>query len=438
MNSKKSYIRKDANFSIYGLGSTGKSVINALQKFKIKKFQYWDDSKKKRLSIRIKNKKNTEKNFYDNLDKSDFIVISPGININNSKFKKKLQKNKKKIITDIDLLYLLNKDLKTIVITGTNGKSTVCKIIEHVLNKNKINAVAGGNIGKPVLNLNYKKNSYLIIEASSFQLAYSKFIRPNFAIILNVVKDHIDWHGNFRNYLNSKFRIFVNQGSKDKAMLENKSLIKKFKNENFKGKLKLVNIKKYLKIKEKIKNVYLKSKVSDQNMSFVSELSRLLKIKNSSLIKSLNSYKGLPHRQEIFYRKKNLIFINDSKATSFAATKFALSNKRNVLWIVGGMPKIGDKFKLGSIKKNILKAYIVGNYINFFQKQLKGKIEIQTCKKIDHAIVSIFRDLKKINDEKQITILLSPASASYDQYKNFEERGFQFKKKIKLYAKKYI
>ena len=96
MNSKKSYIRKDANFSIYGLGSTGKSVIYALQKFKIKKFQYWDDSKKKRLSIRIKNKKNTEKNFYDNLYKSDFIVISPGININNSKFKKKLQKNKKK------------------------------------------------------------------------------------------------------------------------------------------------------------------------------------------------------------------------------------------------------------------------------------------------------------------------------------------------------
>ena len=101
------------------------------------------------------------------------------------------------------------------------------------------------------------------------------------------------------------------------------------------------------------------------------------------------------------------------------------------------MPKIGDKFKLGSIKKNILKAYIVGNSINFFQKQLKGKIKIQTCKKIDHAIVSIFRDLKKINDRKQITILLSPASASYDQYKNFEERGSKFKKKIKLYAKKY-
>ena len=242
--------------------------------------------------------------FSQNLDKSDFIITSPGVDIKKTKFKKKLQKNKKKIITDIDLFYILNKNLKTIVVTGTNGKSTICRIIEHVLKRNKMNAIAGGNLGKPVLNLNFKKNTYIIIEASSFQLAYSKFVHPKFAIVLNVEKDHLDWHGNFRNYLNSKFKIFANQSFRDQALLTNSLLIKKFKKEKFKSKLKLVNTKNYLNIKNKITNSYIKTKVDNSNMSFIFELSKIFKIEKKSLIKSLNSFKGLPHRQEVFYRKK--------------------------------------------------------------------------------------------------------------------------------------
>ena len=108
-------------------------------------------------------------------------------------------------------------------------------------------------------------------------------------------------------------------------------------------------------LKSKV-SIYIKSKVDDSNMSFVFELSKILKIDKSSLIKSLNTFKGLPHRQEVFYRKKNLVFINDSKATSFTATKFALSNKKNIFWITGGLPKKGDKINLGSLKTMILNA----------------------------------------------------------------------------------
>lgn len=438
MNSKKLYFQKDTNFSIYGLGATGKSVVKTLLKYKIKNFKCWDDNKERRLSFGLKNNKKMEYYFSQNLDKSDFIITSPGVDIKKTKFKKKLQKNKKKIITDIDLFYILNKNLKTIVVTGTNGKSTICRIIEHVLKRNKMNAIAGGNLGKPVLNLNFKKNTYIIIEASSFQLAYSKFVHPKFAIVLNVEKDHLDWHGNFRNYLNSKFKIFANQSFRDQALLTNSLLIKKFKKEKFKSKLKLVNTKNYLNIKNKITNSYIKTKVDNSNMSFIFELSKIFKIEKKSLIKSLNSFKGLPHRQEVFYRKKNIVFINDSKATSFAATKFALSNKKNIIWITGGLPKIGDKIKLGGLKKNILKVYIVGNYSNFFKRQLPRKIEIKTYKKIDKVIISILKDIKKISKDKKITVLFSPSSASYDQYKNFEERGCDFKKKVKLYAKEYI
>ena len=131
------------------------------------------------------------------------------INLKKAKLRKKLIENKDKIITDLDLFYLFNPQIKTIVVTGTNGKSTTCKILEHVLKKNKINVRLGGNIGKPVLNLDLKNEPLVIIEASSFQLAYSQFVRPDYAIMLNITKDHLDWHGSNKEYIDSKFKIFL-------------------------------------------------------------------------------------------------------------------------------------------------------------------------------------------------------------------------------------
>ena len=426
-------------FCIYGLGKTGKSVINFFNKKGFTKYQTWDDNKVYRSSLRGKSNRNKEeKAFSNSLDISDYIILSPGINIYKAKLKKKLIKNRKKIITDLDLLYLSNPKLKTIIITGTNGKSTTCKILEHILKKNKLNVKLGGNIGKPVLDLDLKKNPLLIIEASSFQLAYSKFIEPYQAVILNINKDHLDWHGSFNNYLNSKFKIFSNQNNNNYAFLNNKLLVKKFIKEKHKSKLKIIDLKKYLKIKDKIKNRYLKLNVNDENMSFVYALSKIFNIREKNFLKTLISFKGLPHRQELFYKKKNILFINDSKATSFDSTKFALKNKKNIFWITGGLPKKGDKIKLGTLKKNIFKTYIIGKHMKFFQKQLNGKVNIKLCKNLKKAIVVIFQDIKKIKMNEKITILLSPASASYDQYKNFEIRGDEFKKLVKLYAKKII
>ena len=164
-------------------------------------------------------------------------------------------------------------------------------------------------------------------------------------------------------------------------------------------------------------------------MSFVYDLSKILKINEKSLINSLKSFKGLPHRHEIFYKKNNKIFINDSKATSFEASKFAIKSNKNIFWIVGGLPKIGDRFQLEEIKKNIIKAYIIGKHMKNFKKYLKGSVNLQLCTTLKNAIIAIFKDTRNIRDKK-ITILLSPASASYDQFKNFEERGNSFKNLI--------
>ena len=416
---------KENTYAIYGLGLSGVSVHKFLKKRKVKKIYIWDD----------KNKSNNKKKFnffYNTLNKVDYIVISPGINIKTTRFKSILQKNRKKIITDLDLFYMQNLPIESIVVTGTNGKSTTCKLIQHVLKTNKMEAPLGGNIGKPILDLKIKKKSIIIIEASSFQLFYTKFIKPTFALILNISKDHLDWHGTIKNYKNSKFNIFLKQDNKDYALLSNQELIKQFRKKNFSSKLKKIqgnNLEKY------IKNKYLLSKPNLENVSFVYELSNIFKIKKKIILKAFNTFKGLPHRNEIFYQKRGVTFINDSKATGFEAAQHALKNNKNIFWIVGGLPKLSDNFNLKDVRKNIIKSYVIGNHKNYFKKQIGKSVKYKISLNLKKALEDIFEDLQLYKKIKA-TVLLSPASASYDQFNNFIERGNQFKKLTLKYAKK--
>jgi len=144
---------KEFSFLIFGLGSTGQSVIQYFKKKGIKNFYVWDDNIKLRKKFSSKNIKNLS----NIIKKVDYIVLSPGISLKNTKHKKELKRYVKKIITDIDLFYLSNASFNSIVVTGSNGKSTTCKIIYHLLKKNNFKVLLGGNIGKPILNLKTKK-----------------------------------------------------------------------------------------------------------------------------------------------------------------------------------------------------------------------------------------------------------------------------------------
>jgi UDP-N-acetylmuramoylalanine--D-glutamate ligase len=418
---------KELSFLVYGLGLSGKSVVNFFKKNNIKNYEVWDDKQKKLF----KNKRS--KNLTKTLSKVDYIVLSPGISLND---KKNINKFKKKIITDIDFLYLTNKKFKSIVVTGTNGKSTTCKLISHLLKKNKHKVLLGGNIGTPILDLKITKNAYVVIEASSFQLSHSKFIQPDFSLLLNITNDHLDWHGNITNYRNSKLKIFMLQ-KKNQFALINNSIKKIFIKKKFLSKLIIPDQKNYLKIKYKIKNRYLRSNINNENMSFVYMFSKLIKISEKDFIEAIESFIGLPHRYEIFLKRKNITFINDSKATSFEATKYALSNSKNIRWILGGLSKKKDKINLSGIKKNIIKCYLIGKKTNFFKKQIENKINFLITKNLKKTLIKIFKDIK-LSSIKSNTILLSPAAASYDQFMNFEKRGDEFKKLSKLYARKFI
>ena len=315
--------------------------------------------------------------------------------------------------------------------TGTNGKSTTCSLIHHILKKNRIKNKLAGNIGKPILDLNFDKDCVYIIEASSFQLEYSNFIKPYCAVILNISQDHLDWHGTKKNYIYSKIKIFNNQTKNDVAFLNDVNLKKIYKKKIFKGKLKFIN-KNAVKFGN-FQNRYLQLEANKDNVIFAYFVTKLFKIDKKNFLKSLTSFRGLPHRHEIFLKLGKSTFINDSKATSFESTKYALKSNSNVVWITGGQPKKNDKISITQFKQKIIKAYIVGRYKNFFLKQLNNKIKYEIADSLEAAVNKIFKYFEK---EKKITFLFSPASASYDQFNNFAERGEKFKKLVKYYAKK--
>ena len=415
------------SFLVYGLGLSGCSVVKFFKNKGLSNFKVWDDKQKNIF------KRYRAKNLNKTLKEVDFIILSPGVSLLQNKH---LRKFNNKIITDIDLFYLSKKNFRSIVVTGSNGKSTTCKLLNHLLKKNKLRSLLGGNIGNPILNLKNVENSFVVIEASSFQLSHSKFIRPDFAFFLNIANDHIDWHGSMKNYLNAKFKIFQLQ-NKNQYALTNKLFKTIFKKRKFSSRLIFPDMSNYKKIKFKINNPYLNSSINDENMSFIFAFSKLINLSQKSFLKAMESFKGLPHRFEIFLIKKGLTFIDDSKATSFTATQTAISSLKNIFWILGGLPKKGDIINLSKYKKNIIKSYIIGKNINFFKKQLRGKILFSISKNLKKAIIQVLEDFKSYKI-KNCNILLSPSAASFDQYKNFEVRGKEFKNLSKFHARKIL
>tara|TARA_B100001123_G_scaffold234862_1_gene263455 strand:+ start:118 stop:1440 length:1323 start_codon:yes stop_codon:yes gene_type:complete len=424
---------QNKKIAIYGMGLTGCSAAKVLKKLGAKVY-CWDDNAK--IRKKLKKFDFSFSKFWSNKNLIDKIVLSPGIDIKKCKINNFLKKNLNKIITDLDLFFDLNKNSMIISITGTNGKSTTCKIIEKILKTAKYNVKTVGNIGNPILSLRTaKKRSVFILEVSSYQLQYSKLFHSKHAAILNISPDHLERHKNIKNYIRIKSRIFFAQNSSDYSYINlknkySKSIMSIFKAKKLKSKLVSINESDYDFLIKKINNKYFQSRGNVENMIFAYKIAKNLKVSDKIIVEGLNKFKGLPHRQEIVFSDKKLLCINDSKATSFDACLQSLSNYNEIYWIVGGLPKYQDHFYLKNVKNKIVKAYIIGKRISFFRKQIKNGISFTISGNIQNAINNIYNDLKFSNNSRK-TILLSPAAASFDQFKNFENRGDHFKNLIR-------
>ncbi len=421
-------ILKGKKFLIYGFGLSGKSCFRFLNK---NNYVRIIDDKEENIPKILSKKKIIKKklrrvNF-------DYIVLSPGIDKTSCSLRKYLKINSNKIINELDIFYSLCPKNKKISITGTNGKSTVVSIIYKVLKKSGIDARLVGNIGFPILSeKNIKKNTVFIIEVSSYQIEYSKYFISDIAVILNISPDHLERHKSFKNYYETKFKLIKNQNKKGISLV-NKNIDhfnKYLKKNDIKSKIYKINPIVSNKIISKISNNYFLNKNNLENLKFVLKICKIFKIKINTFFETLNKFKGLQYRQQTILKKKNLIIINDSKSTSFSSSINLIKSYRNIYWILGGQSKMGDKLTLKKSDFYDVKAYIYGKDKNFFKNKLKNKIKCKKFKNLNDATKSVYNNIS--NDKSLKHIIFSPAAASYDQYRNFEERG----KKFNLIVKK--
>jgi len=415
---------------IYGLGISGYSSLNFLKKNNHVKFFDDDYQKFKNKNLKkffISSKKIYKYNF-------DYIIVSPGINLEKCNLKNFLKKNKKKIFTDLDIFYSNNFRNLIIAVTGTNGKSTTVKLLSDIIKSTKKDVRLVGNIGKSILNeKKILKKTIFVVETSSYQIEYSKIFKAKYALLLNINPDHLERHKTFKKYLNAKFKLFYNQKKGDFAFFNKKSFLikKELKNKNIKSKIINVEDKLNSSYRKLIKNEYFNNKNNQQNLSYIFAICKKLKIDKKNIIKITNSFKGLKFRQQIIYNSKKLTIINDSKATSFSSSINLINSLNNIFWILGGLPKKGDKFKLIKNKKLVLRAFIYGKKKNFFIKNLKNKVSFETFKNLKDAFKKVILKIKNNRHQKKTIILFSPCSASFDSFKNFEERGEYFNELVR-------
>ena len=383
-----------------------------------------------------------------NRNNTNFVIKSPGIS-NESTLIKELKSNKLDIISEIEFASRHTNSV-IIGITGSNGKTTTTILTHKILKDAGLNVEMGGNIGNSFSELvAYKKFDYCVLELSSFQLDDIVHFAPKYAIITNITEDHLDrYNNNYENYIKSKFRITINQSNKDflifnsdNDLLKNKvnskltkANLHSFSVNNLKSKTRFEKneiIINTLNKKDMINTMgfQLIGRHNLLNAMAASTVASLLKISNKKIRDSLIHFKGAPHRMETVLTIQKVQYINDSKATNVNATYFALESiKTSIIWIVGGVDK-GNNYSclLPLVRKKVKGIICLGidnsKIIDVFGSLCENIIETTSIKeavKIGH----------KLSSPKE-TVLLSPSCASFDLFKNYEDRGNQFKSAVR-------
>ncbi|MDN5248273.1 MAG: UDP-N-acetylmuramoyl-L-alanine--D-glutamate ligase [Wolbachia endosymbiont of Tyrophagus putrescentiae] len=418
------------NFAVFGLGKTGLSIINMLINSGAQVYA-WDDNNEQIVSAQRMYKKC---NFihpkeYD-WSKISSLIVSPGLHLK-SHWIAKLAKCE--IKSDIELfLGLLTEKQKVIGVTGTNGKSTTTSLIGHILKLAGKKVGIGGNLGIPVLSLNIDEEIY-VIELSSFQLELIDKINVDIGVLLNITPDHIERHGNMENYIEVKSKLV---SSCRTAIVEHniaKMLGDSIENRIYiSGKVLLENGISCINdnvfdhgncVNMRSSRINLIS--NTENIAATYAVCKLLKIDHNTIIDGIRSFSGLKYRNELLGKIKNVLFINDSKATNAEASEKALLSYNNIYWIVGGKSKIGGINPLVKHFTRIKKAFLIGESTENFASVLSSNnVEFIKCDNLENAFKLAYEEA--FYQQEEITILLSPACSSFDQWKNFEERGEAF------------
>jgi len=374
----------------------------------------------------------------------DFIVTSPGVPSNSEVLK---QANEKgiEIYSEIEFASWFCK-AKIISITGSNGKTTTTALLNHVLNESGLKCFAGGNIGDPFSDLVYtaNENDLISLETSSFQLDYIKYFKPSIAMILNITPDHLDRYDNsVDNYKSAKLRIFENQDSSDNLILnaddtnlhnvaEDSSVQKYyFSTKNNVDKGAYFSNGNFFYIcndqSEKVctsSDLFIKGEHNYANALAVLIAAKLIGISNESIAEAFSSFKGVEHRLEFVREIDGIKFINDSKATNVDSVWYALNSfDEKILLILGGKDKGNDYNHIKDLViSKVRKIYAIGTSKEVIYNFFNQYVEVDKKETLEECVYSAKNEAK----ENEI-VLLSPACASFDMFKNYQHRGKLFK-----------
>ncbi|MBP1857439.1 UDP-N-acetylmuramoyl-L-alanine--D-glutamate ligase [Rhizobium herbae] len=354
------------------------------------------------------------------------------------------------IIGDVELFVRERRahapDCPFIAITGTNGKSTTTALIAHILTASGRDTQLGGNIGTAVMTLDPPApGRFYVVECSSYQIDLAPTINPSAGILLNLTPDHLDRHGSMDHYAAIKERLIAGsdmaivgvddiytEAIADRATLAGHRVIRIARHRPL-GEGLFADGTRVMRAEGGIASVLadldgiatLRGNHNAQNAAAAIAACLSVGVSESDILAGLSSFPGLKHRMQPVGRKGNVIFVNDSKATNADAAAPALSSYDRIYWIAGGLPKEGGITSLAPFFPKIAKAYLIGEAAPAFAATLGEMVPFEISGTLERAVVHAAADAAK-DKAAQSAVMLSPACASFDQYKNFEVRGDAF------------
>ena len=457
MNRVKNNIRemKNRSVSVIGAGRSGIAIAQ-LANYLGSKVYISDSSSSNLVKQNLESLKSISieseiDGYTDRIFDTDLMIISPGVAADAKVVLETIDRGIK-IIGEIEFASLFTNS-PIIGITGSNGKSTTVHALAEMCQTDKVHGVLAGNVGLAfsgrVLDelQNPDSNRVYILEISSFQMEFIEHFHPFISIFLNVSPDHLDRHKTFDNYLNAKLRLAENQTEGDFIIYnsDDQLLIRALKDHEAKkitfspkysetgfynvNNSNIIN-KEYATLTQ-LENIGLPGQHNIYNLLAAASGAHCLGIQDAKIAKVMQSFKGIPHRLEHITKLNGTEYINDSKATNIDAVKVAIeSYEKPINLILGGLAKGNDFSELIIFKNKIKHIIAYGNARKMINKELSPTFDVSIIESLQDAV----------NHSSQVAksgeiVLLSPGCASFDQFKNFEDRGIKFTKWVKELAK---
>jgi UDP-N-acetylmuramoylalanine--D-glutamate ligase len=363
------------------------------------------------------------------LTQFDSLVVTPGLPLNRHPIVQRVREAGVEIIGDIELFARARPELpphKVVGITGTNGKSTTTALVHHILKTAGVPTAMGGNIGLPILAQDpLPEGGVYVLELSSYQIDLTQSLDCDVAVLLNITPDHLDRYESFEAYAASKWRLFSMQSRGHAGIIAEPSLKDAW--EDLKTSTSPWHTLPHAPDWTEYQPDWpaLQGPHNQQNAWAACQTCTELGLDPAEILETMKTYPGLPHRMERVREKDGVLFVNDSKATNPTATAPALAAFERIRWICGGQAKTDNLDECAPHFGHVRKAYTIGEAGELFASLLSPHMDVSQCVTLERAVGEASAEAASGD-----TVLLSPACASFDQFRDFEERGDQFRRLV--------